>query len=126
MGMGTILFNNAEPFEQIFNTPSTSRFSLRAFLILEKKTFKCFFFFCFVFLSYMGIAAFLFSGAEPCNKLSIRQKALCFFILFFFCFFFFFFLAKIGQVVSEEKTFKDYTISYIYSRISIAGTPMAR
>ena len=36
-----------------------TKFNLKAFLLLKKKSFKCF------FLSYMGMAAVLLNDAEP-------------------------------------------------------------
>ena len=56
-----------------------------------------------LFLQQMGMAAILFNGPEPFNKLSkpfdrrLRVKS-----------------SEIGKAVSEKKTFKDYRIWYKY------------
>ena len=59
---------------------------------------------CVFFLTYLGIAAVLFSDVAPFEQIDntpltegpMRN------------------LVKIGQAVSEKKTFKDYEILYIY------------
>ena len=61
----------------------------------------------------MGIAAILFNAAEPFEQFvnnpstegSMRN------------------LMKIGQTVSDKKTFKDYTILYVYSSGARADNP---
>ena len=57
-----------------------------------------------VFLPYMGMAAILFNDAEPYEQIynmpSTEGPK--------------YNLVKIGQAVSEKKTFKDYKILYMY------------
>ena len=57
-----------------------------------------------MFLPYMGMAAILFSGAEPCEQIvnipSTEGPMLN--------------LKKISQAVSEKKMFKDFMILYLY------------
>ena len=78
------------------------RFSLKAFLVLEKKIFMCFFF--FFFLSYIGMVAILINGAEPFEQIDdtpLTEGTM-------------WNLVKIGQAVSEKMTFKVFAILYIY------------
>ena len=65
--------------------------------LLEKKIFKC-------FLPYMGMGAILFNGVEPFKQIVntlLTEGPM-------------WNLVKIAQAVSEKKTFKNYTILYMY------------
>ena len=65
----------------------------RAFLVLEKKI-----------LPYMDMAAIVFNGAKPFEQLGNTLLTECPKKN----------LVKIPPAVSEKKTFKDYTILYMY------------
>ena len=73
-----------------------TRFSLKAFLVLEKEVLSV--------LPYMGMAAILFNGVEQfeqiANTLSTEGPLWN--------------LVKIGLAVSEKRTYKDYTNLYMY------------
>ena len=80
------------------------RFSLKVFLVLEKKIFRCFFCFVFFFVFFF-LFYHMLTWRPSClmvwnhlNKLSISlMKSM-----------------KIGRVVSEKKMFKDYMILNMY------------
>ena len=91
--------NLKSSFEQTWITLSPqcsiTRFSLEAFLVLEKKTFKC-------FSPYVGMAAILFNHAEwfeQIDNMPSTEGQL-------------WYLVKFGQAVLE-MAFKDYESLYM-------------
>ena len=69
----------------------------QSFLSIGEKDFQ-------VFLPYMGMAAILFNDAEPFEQsvnIPLTEGPM-------------WNLVKIGQVVSEKKTFKDFMVLYLY------------
>ena len=71
------------------------RFSLNAFLVMERNIFKC--------LLSMGMAAILFSGAEQFKQTVNNPSTECLNLN----------LIIIGEAISKKTTFRDYRLLYI-------------
>ena len=96
----TVIWTNLVDFESpmLYMVP---RFCLKAFLVLEKKIFKC-------FLSYRAMAAILFNGTEPFEQIVSILSTECPVWN----------LVNIAQAVSEKKYLKitQFHICIIYPR----------